>query len=322
METLPLDCLSLGGETPDQADGAKPEMENKPDFARFLRQNLLYLSARLAHYAEDMLKVASENGLLPDGDLQQIRAKFLFDSEEESRDKDKEAFEALITSICASENCEVNFLDACSCLSPSELTLLKFLMEPDIATETGSGDSPDSMTVVKSRQRMDPIKSQVYKMTSKPRGYFVIINYKEFPKSFDKRSPARRENTEKDVAKMVSLARGLEFIPKVKFNLSLNQTMEYLKMISKDSALDQHDALVVMIMSHGLSEYFYTSDGMYCKLQTVRKTFSSDCCPGLVGKPKILFFVCCRGHEHDGPNPNTEMPVDVFAQNPPRACLC
>nr|CAH7733442.1 unnamed protein product [Callosobruchus chinensis] len=84
-----------------------------------------------------------------------------------------------------------------------------------------------------------------------------------------------------------------------------------IKSFRKDSSLKNSDICVVIIMSHGTNinkkevavAGGYTEvigvDNKGLPIDEVLNEFSGEMCQYLKGKPKIFFFQCCRGEQHE-----------------------
>ena len=69
-----------------------------------------------------------------------------------------------------------------------------------------------------------------------------------------------------------------------------------LKCASKDEQLKKHDCLVVCLMGHGDSKAdIYDGNKKSMQIADIMEYFSSENCPMLKGKPKIIIVQSCRG---------------------------
>ncbi|CAG5073761.1 Similar to Caspase-1 (Spodoptera frugiperda) [Cotesia congregata] len=71
------------------------------------------------------------------------------------------------------------------------------------------------------------------------------------------------------------------------------------KVLKYDVATRDHsenDSLFIAVMSHGGKNTIYAKDEVYDS-EKLWSAFTSDKCPTLTGKPKLIFYQCCRGDE-------------------------
>uniref|UniRef100_A0A1X7TVQ6 Caspase family p20 domain-containing protein n=1 Tax=Amphimedon queenslandica TaxID=400682 RepID=A0A1X7TVQ6_AMPQE len=129
--------------------------------------------------------------------------------------------------------------------------------------------------------------TDIYKMNTVPRGYCLIINMKK----------GREEENQADVESLRSLFEGtLKFTFDVYEDLTKAQIDELmLKVQGADHT--QLCCFVMFILAHGIhdrneSACFMTFDDMHYKVSTIEREIENI--PGLVGKPKLLFFHMCQ----------------------------
>ncbi|CAG2108822.1 unnamed protein product [Medioppia subpectinata] len=131
----------------------------------------------------------------------------------------------------------------------------------------------------------------VYPMSRKPRGYCVIIDNEYF----EDKELSTRFGTTADVSLLTAVFHQLFFDIKLYNNKSANQMKTLLADIAADSALVRHDALAVIMLSHGADEAIYGTDGVTVNLMTILEMFNNENCPQLIDKPKMFFINACRG---------------------------
>ncbi|CAG2176214.1 unnamed protein product, partial [Oppiella nova] len=83
-----------------------------------------------------------------------------------------------------------------------------------------------------------------------------------------------------------------------------NQTSDQMKKLlmgfrNRETELSVHEALVVIILSHGCEDGVHGSDGQVVPVKTILGYFNNDYCTALIGKPKMFFLTACRGDEMD-----------------------
>ena len=72
-------------------------------------------------------------------------------------------------------------------------------------------------------------------------------------------------------------------------NLSSKEIIERLTDISRNNLLDEHDAFVCCILSHGGPDVVYGTDGVSVEINDILSLFRADNCASLAGKPKLFF---------------------------------
>ena len=72
-------------------------------------------------------------------------------------------------------------------------------------------------------------------------------------------------------------------------NLSSKDIVERLTDVSRNHLLDEHDAFVCCILSHGGPDVVYGTDGVAVELNEIFSLFRADICENLAGKPKLFF---------------------------------
>lgn len=131
--------------------------------------------------------------------------------------------------------------------------------------------------------------NDVYKMSAKPRGIAILIN-----NLFENEGDKERLGANKDVRKLEGIFGRLNFTIKTGHNLSRDKLFEFLRKIAADPQLNYHEALVMVLMSHGKSRLFECSDNNYAEFNEIANIFSDANCASLIDKPKIIIFNCCR----------------------------
>ena len=80
--------------------------------------------------------------------------------------------------------------------------------------------------------------------------------------------------------------------------MSSKEILERLVDISRHHSLDEHDAFVCCILSHGGPGVVYGTDGVAVDMDEILSLFRPDNCDNLAGKPKLFFvqvtFECPR----------------------------
>ena len=131
----------------------------------------------------------------------------------------------------------------------------------------------------------------VYKMTSNPLGFCVIINMIHFDNNkYEERS-----------ASIPSMLLVKNTFQKLKFEVIIYEDLTYqnfmrsLKEILKKEECNSHDCLVLYIHSHGQQNGFVTADNKVIQIHKTIELFSHSNCSKFINKPKLIFFDFCRG---------------------------
>ena len=144
----------------------------------------------------------------------------------------------------------------------------------------------------------EKISEDVYKMTSIPLGYCVIINIINFDEDEDERK--ERTDSVKSVSLIEETFRKLNFKVKIFTDLSDDEMKQKLTDLMSRKECESHDCFVLYIHSHGEQNGFYMANNQVIEFDQVIEFFSNAKCKKFIDKPKILFFDCCRGGQSDG----------------------
>ncbi|CAG2164298.1 unnamed protein product [Oppiella nova] len=156
-------------------------------------------------------------------------------------------------------------------------------------------ESNNVLTVQKARKIKSNKYGDVYPMTRRVRGFCIIINNQWFVDRMKFRSGSRA-----DAYRLSDVFSQLGF----DVNMYDNQTSDQMKELlmgfrDRKADLSAHDALAVIIMSHGCKDGVYGSDGQVVPVDTILGYFNNDNCRVLYNKPKMFFVSACRGHKTD-----------------------
>jgi len=150
-----------------------------------------------------------------------------------------------------------------------------------------------SWTVTKSKI-LNFDSNEDYKMTSRQRGICLIINNVQFELDMF----PQRKGSDMDAYRFKEIFKQLGFSVESKRNL----TAEKMKIIFKQVAAKcsaKHDALVVILLSHGTESGIYGVDGLEVDLNDILTYYDNKKCKQLMGKPKIFIVQACRGRLAD-----------------------
>lgn len=133
-----------------------------------------------------------------------------------------------------------------------------------------------------------------YKMTSAQRGICLIINNVNFELDVMQ----TRKGSDMDAFKFKRIFRELGFTVESKRNLTSEKMKSVFKQICA-RCVAVHDALVVILLSHGTESGIYGTDGLEVDLNYILTCFDNKNCKSLKGKPKVFIVQACRGRRAD-----------------------
>jgi len=139
--------------------------------------------------------------------------------------------------------------------------------------------------------------SHIYPMIELVRGYCVIVNNYKFDNC------AERVGSLTDAHRLHQVFSQLNFSIMHEVNKTAQQMLHLFEYVSKREELVSHNALVIIILSHGHHGIIYGKDfkdenGRISGVINVRQMidmFNDKNCLKLKGKPKMFFLSCCRG---------------------------
>ncbi len=149
----------------------------------------------------------------------------------------------------------------------------------------------EELTVIKATKIKSTEYDDFYKMTSKPRGICLIIDNHLFygcNLSFRKGSRA-------DAERLSNVFSQLGFVVFRRVNQNVAQMKTLLQDLSLNPELASHDALAVIILSHGKADEVYGSDGGLIAVADILSFFNNINCRLMINKPKMFFLSACRG---------------------------
>ncbi|CAH1789637.1 unnamed protein product [Owenia fusiformis] len=146
-----------------------------------------------------------------------------------------------------------------------------------------------------------------YTIESKPKGLCLIFNNYKFDKlpggqNSQVQALEDRNGTDVDLEKLKKLFTQLGFQVVVEENLTscdmLNKSVAYSRTRKFSEFHEKSDAFVWCILSHGIRDAVFGTDGKEVNINSLTYFFKGSNCPELIGKPKMLFVQACRGiHE-------------------------
>ncbi|KAM7535565.1 hypothetical protein Aperf_G00000102761 [Anoplocephala perfoliata] len=135
-----------------------------------------------------------------------------------------------------------------------------------------------------------------YPVNSSPRGYILLVNIANFETDS---GLCNRLGSSEDVAALKSLFTDLGYFVKVLLDPNSRQLESSLNAFVKSPVHYTVDAGGLVVMSHGVQDYIYTSDGKLFPINDILEAFTNKSFPALAGKPKFILFQACRGEVKD-----------------------
>ncbi|CAG2174085.1 unnamed protein product [Oppiella nova] len=135
--------------------------------------------------------------------------------------------------------------------------------------------------------------SDVYPMSARCRGYCVIIDNQLFQSGSLRQ--IFRKGSRADAYRLSHVFRELHFRVRHLMNKTAEEMMDLLEALRDDNELYSHNALVVIILSHGNESGVEGTDRIAVPIEAILEMFNNKNCPKLVDKPKMFFISACRG---------------------------
>jgi len=89
----------------------------------------------------------------------------------------------------------------------------------------------------------------------------------------------------------------LGFIVRRFDNLSDTDMVQRLTDVAHNVDHADFDCFVCCILTHGVLNHLYGSNGMLVSIKDLTATFQTNRCPSLSGKPKLFFLQACQGRD-------------------------
>ncbi|VDD79553.1 unnamed protein product [Mesocestoides corti] len=141
-----------------------------------------------------------------------------------------------------------------------------------------------------------PQSLAVYPVTSNPRGYILLVNVSKFKVGCGLNE---RVGSLEDVSALQALFSDIGYCVEVLLDPDFRSLDSSLKAFIRSPNHNKVDAGGLIVMSHGLQDYIYTSDGKLFAINDILNVFTNKSLPALAGKPKFILFQACRGEEKD-----------------------
>jgi hypothetical protein len=151
----------------------------------------------------------------------------------------------------------------------------------------------EELTVIKAAKIKSTKYGDVYNMTSRPRGFCLVIDNQLFSVP----DLSFRAGSRADADRLSDVFSQLGFDVFRYVNQNVDQMETLLKQLSINPELANHDALAVIILSHGKDDEIYGTDGGLIAVADILSLFNNINCRLMINKPKMLFLSACRGSE-------------------------
>ncbi|OQV13850.1 putative Caspase-2 [Hypsibius exemplaris] len=164
----------------------------------------------------------------------------------------------------------------------------------------GSPESSTAPTAVVVKKGHYKGGSRIYEMSSNPRGYVLIINNEKFHEGTPY-TERRGTALDGDNLKALFVQIGFKIYEEQQFRDQTKKEMEVLvQRFASDKRHAHVHASVVCVLSHGKENGRIAGvDGQHITDVEIERNFTASSAPGLAGKPKLFFFVACRGNLWD-----------------------
>lgn len=142
-----------------------------------------------------------------------------------------------------------------------------------------------------------------YRMDASPKGICVIINNRNFnvaPNDPGSKEMPERRGTDVDAANLRETFSTLDFHVHMHENLTDVDMMRVLVNIAQNMDHVNYNCFVCCILSHGVLNHLYGTNGRLVAIKDLTAVFQSNRCPSLAGKPKLFFIQACQGREKMG----------------------
>lgn len=175
----------------------------------------------------------------------------------------------------------------------SEPTRLIFSLSDTSSSFEGEMVYSDAQPTDQQTNRQPPPgydEMDYYTQSRNPRGLCVVINNENFLGS----QLRDRKGTQQDAKALQSVFGRLGFTVVILDDLPAARIRHELGELGRRDFQD-HDALVVCVLSHGEKECVFGTDEKKVTLRELTLPFTSGSAPTLAGKPKLFFIQACQG---------------------------
>lgn len=134
-----------------------------------------------------------------------------------------------------------------------------------------------------------------YNMNHQKRGIAIILNHENFMGNLNLRA---RSGTMLDSRRLEMTLSNLGFEPWSYYDRTQKEIFSIIDKASQHTDHTEHDALIVVVLTHGEHGILYAHDSVY-KPESLWQPFTADKCKTLAGKPKLFFIQACQGDKLD-----------------------
>ena len=171
------------------------------------------------------------------------------------------------------------------------------------------------LNLVVLKMASNSIKDSVYKMTSNPLGFCIIINIV----NIDGHEELTRNDSIENVISIWETFEQLKFKVIIFQDLNDTEIFSKLNQLLNREECKSHDCFVLYIHSHGKENGFITTNNEIIEYHKIYELLLNSKCQKFIRKPKLLFFDCCRGERYsvditqvDGYYSNTHLYSDLY----------
>ncbi|XP_063971701.1 uncharacterized protein LOC129280876 isoform X2 [Lytechinus pictus] len=151
-------------------------------------------------------------------------------------------------------------------------------------------------------------REECYAMDQRHKGtVFILNNY-----TFHSDRTIERKGSEVDLDNVKRVFTEIGYKSDEAENLSAKEIREKLESL-KQKISPSDTSVVLVFMSHGVSEGILGTDQKVVTVGEIKNMFSGNNCRALIGKPKIMFFQACRG---DNPTPSADPSPSNIKEEP------
>jgi hypothetical protein len=171
-------------------------------------------------------------------------------------------------------------------------------IDDDIDPELLISRKPLRIKVKKANKLMiPPTTCACYPMTSKPRGFALIINNEIFNDPSEIYST--RHGSTIDANNLCILFQQLGFQSKIKENREYQDLQDDIDDFAQLKENVEPNMRILVVLSHGDKMNVLSADGFKLPYEWIISRFNNCNCPQLRGKPKLFIFPACRGASPD-----------------------
>jgi len=261
-----------------------------------IKTNLTRLIANVGDF-DALINAAIQNELFPPLISESFRITSKTETERKtefflaSLKRGPAAFGLLVGALATSGN-----YDAASVLGNVDIPDSRLISQPHSFAETTPPQDRIEVINVKPAKRLYngiTDAKEIYKMTSSPRGYALLVVNK-YCAGYNVRLGA-----DEDFRLMSELLTQLGYEIISYRDQSESELKTIVTTFTMMEKLKNADSCIVAISSHGEEDVIACSDGRPVSIKYITSRFNNLQCPNLKGKPKMFFIQACRGSSFD-----------------------